>query len=160
MTSAAFTAREPDEVRLGRNIHVNLLLLAQQNRAAMESICQEEGLTEPQYAALWTLCLVDPDGVGMPIGSVTDGLINPAADTTRLVDRLARAGLAERLPNPDDRRSVLVRATDRGRRAFAVVTPNLQAWHRTQWSALSPDEQADLNRLLAKALWPDGPPSN
>jgi hypothetical protein len=35
------------------------------------------------------------------------------------------------------------------------VTPNLQAFHRRQWSNLSSDELSTLGRLLAKALWAD-----
>jgi hypothetical protein len=61
--------------------------------------------------------------------AVADGHLNRASDTTRLVDRLERAGLAERLPHPADRRSMLVRATAEGRRVYAAVTPKLQRFH-------------------------------
>ena len=64
--------------------------------------------------ALWVLCLADDPDAGLPIGAVADGLLNRASDTTRLIDRLERAGLAERFPNPADRRGVLVRATRAG----------------------------------------------
>ena len=66
---------------------------------------------------------------------------------------MERAGLAERLPNPNDRRSVLVRATAAGRRVFAAVTPKLQEFHRRQWSGLTSAEVDTLHDLLAKALW-------
>jgi DNA-binding MarR family transcriptional regulator len=92
----------------------------------------------------------------LPVGAVADGLINPAADATRLIDRLERSGLAERLPNPADRRGVLVRATDAGRGAFAQVTPELQAFHRRQWAHLTTAELDTLNHLLRKALWGEG----
>ena len=144
---------EPRPVRLGRAAHVNALLLANRNTDAVDAICTEHGLTHAQYVALWTLCLSDGAGVGLPVGAVADGLLNRASDTTRLIDRLERAGLAERLPNPDDRRSVLVRATAMGRRVFAEVTPQLQDLHRRQWASLSPAELEQLNDLLAKALW-------
>jgi len=78
-----------------------------------------------------------------------------ASDVTRLVDRMAKAGFVERLPNPSDRRSVLVRATPEGHRVFAAVTPQLQRFHRDQWSNLSSDEVETLRALLAKALWGD-----
>ncbi len=149
--------REPRAVRLGRDVHLNVLLLASRNLDELEAICQREGLTHAQYVVLWTLCLHDDADDGLPTGAVADGLLNRAADVTRLVDRLERAGLVERLPNPADRRSVLVRATDAGRGAFAAVTPALQAFHRRQWSHLSTDEIEELNVLLAKALWGDDP---
>jgi DNA-binding MarR family transcriptional regulator len=157
MPPIAPTRREPKAVRVGRDVHVNTLLLANRGLDALDAICQEQGITHAQYVALWTLCLVEDPDAGLPIGSVTDGLLNRASDTTRLIDRMERAGLVERLPNPADRRSVLVRATTAGRRAFAAVTPKLQAFHQRQWSNLSAAEVDTLNALLAKALWGTGP---
>jgi DNA-binding MarR family transcriptional regulator len=147
--------REPKAVSVGRDVHVNVLLLAHRNLDALEALCQFEGITHQQYIALWILCLADDPDAGLPMGAVADGLLNRASDTTRLVDRLERAGLAERLPNPTDRRSVLVRATAEGRRVFASITPRLQEFHRHQWSNLAPPEVDTLNHLLAKALWGD-----
>jgi DNA-binding MarR family transcriptional regulator len=103
--------------------------------------------------ALWTLCLADDADVGIPVRAVSDGLLNRASDTTRLLDRLGKAGLVERLPNPADRRGVLVRATPAGRKRFEAVTPKLQAFHATQWANLTGVEVQELHRLLAKALW-------
>jgi len=147
---------EPRAVAVGRGVHLNVLLLADRNLDALERICAAEGITHQQYVALWTLCLADDADEGVPMGAVADGLLNRASDTTRLVDRLERAGLAERRPNPADRRSVLVRATPAGQRVFAAVTPTLQEFHRHQWSNLSTDEIDTLNHLLAKALWGGG----
>ena len=65
------------------------------------------------------------------MGAVADDVcLTRASDTTRLIDRLAKAGLAERLPNPNDRRGVLVRATGAGRRVFADGHPADQEFHR------------------------------
>jgi DNA-binding MarR family transcriptional regulator len=149
------TVREPRAVRVARDVHINVLLLANRNLDALEEICQAGGITHQQYVALWTLCLADDPEAGVPVGAVADGLLNRASDTTRLIDRLEKAGLAERLPNPTDRRSVLVRATAEGQRVFATVTPRLQEFHRHQWSRLSAAEVEALHDLLAKALWGD-----
>lgn len=158
--SEGSAAREPRAVKVARSVHLNVLLLADRSLTALEEICRREGLTHQQYVALWTLCLADDPDMGVPMGAIADGLLNRASDTTRLVDRLQRAGFAERIPNPDDRRSVLVRATPEGKRIFAAVTPQLQEFHRGQWSNLSPDELDALNHLLATALWggDDEPP--
>ena len=138
---------------MARDVHINVLLLANRSLEQLEEICRTDGITHSQYVALWTLCLADDPDAGVPLGSVADGLLNRASDTTRLIDRLERAGLAERLPNPADRRGVLVRATDDGRRRFAVLTPRIQEFHARQWSNLSRREVEDLRKLLAKALW-------
>jgi DNA-binding MarR family transcriptional regulator len=55
-----------------------------------------EDLTHSQYVAPWTLCLADDADVGIPVSAVSDGLLNRASDTTRLLDRLEKAGLVER----------------------------------------------------------------
>lgn len=144
---------EPAEVTLAREVHLNLLLLANQHLEAIAAVCKDEGLTHAQYVALWVLCLADDPEVGVPIGAVADGRLNRASDTTRLVDRLERDGLAERYRNPEDRRGVLVRATPAGRAAFDRTTPRIQELHRTQWAALTTEETEQLGRLLVRALW-------
>jgi DNA-binding MarR family transcriptional regulator len=154
MRSAEIT-REPRAVRVGRDVHLNVLRLANRSLGVLDEICQAAGITHQQYVALWTLCLTDDPESGLPIGAIADGLLNRASDTTRLIDRLQKAGLAERLANPSDRRSVLVRATPAGQRVFAEVTPKLQEFHRRQWSSLSAAEVDTLRGLLAKALWSD-----
>lgn len=144
---------ESDAVAMGRQIHVNMLLATNRSMDTLDQICSVEGLTHAQYVALWTLCLADDADVGIPVSAVSDGLLNRASDTTRLLDRLQKLGLVERLPNPADRRGVLVRATDEGRRRFEAVTPKLQAFHSQQWTALTPVEQRQLSGLLDKVLW-------
>ncbi len=148
--------REPFPVRLGRSAHLNVLLAANRANEEVDRICADAGITHAQYVALWTLCLGERSDTGMPVGELADGLINRASDATRLVDRMVRSGLVERLAHPDDRRSVLVRATADGRAAFEAVTPRLQEYHRRQWSALTTDELKTLDQLLARALWADG----
>lgn len=140
-------------MQVARDVHINVLLLANRSLERLEEICRTEGITHSQYVALWTLCLADDPDAGIPLGSVADGLLNRASDTTRLIDRLEKAGLAERLPNPADRRGVLVRATQDGRRRFAALTPRIQEFHAGQWANLTGREVEDLRRLLAKALW-------
>jgi DNA-binding MarR family transcriptional regulator len=145
---------ETRQVRLARDVHVDLLLLANRSLERLEEICRGHGLTHSQYVALWTLCLAEGADTGIPVSAVADGLLNRASDTTRLIDRLERSGLAERLPNPADRRGVLVRATADGRARFAAVTPEIQAFHAGQWEHLTGAEVKELRRLLTKALWP------
>jgi DNA-binding MarR family transcriptional regulator len=145
--------REPRGVRAARSVHLNVLLLANRSLERLEEICRAHDITHAQYVALWTLCLAEEPEAGIPVGAVADGLLNRAADATRLIDRLEKAGLAERLRNPADRRGVLVRATPAGRQRFAAVTPEIQAYHASQWANLSRDELRDFGRLAGKALW-------
>jgi MarR family transcriptional regulator, negative regulator of the multidrug operon emrRAB len=139
--------------RVAREAHLNVLIAAARFGDAMEQVCRTEGVSVAQFHVLWVLCLHEQSAKGVPTGAIADGLINRASDTTRLIDRLADAKLAERLPSPHDRRIVLVRPTSAGRRAVARLLPKLRDFHREEWSSLNATELRELSRLLAKALW-------
>ena len=145
-------ARESRAERLRREVHINVLLASGRFSEGMDQVCRTEGISQAQYVVLWVLCLSDDAATGLPTGAVADGLINRASDVTRLVDRLEKAGLVERRPNPDDRRGVLVRATAEGAKVFRKVEPRMRAFHRAEWAGLSAAELETLHRLLGKAL--------
>ncbi len=152
MTATTTSPKESRAARLGRVAHLNVLIAADRFRDALEARAKREGITMAQYAALWVLCLSDaPDGV--TTGTLADGLITRQPDVTRLVDRLLKAGLAERHPSPADRRVVLVAATERGRALFDRLTPQISEYHEQQWSNLTQSELRTLHQLLGKALW-------
>jgi DNA-binding MarR family transcriptional regulator len=152
MTATTTPSTESRAARLGRLAHLNVLIAADRFRDAVEERAKAEGITMAQYAALWVLCLSDaPDGV--TTGALADGLITRQPDVTRLVDRLIKAGLAERHPSPTDRRVVLVAATKHGRALFNRLTPQIAEYHEQQWSNLSHTELRTLHELLGKALW-------
>jgi DNA-binding MarR family transcriptional regulator len=65
-----------------------------------------------------------------------------------LVDDLEKAGLAERLPDPNDRRSRLIRATAAGRTRLADAQAAISAAEAELLAALSEDEQAALREML------------
>jgi DNA-binding MarR family transcriptional regulator len=67
---------------------------------------------------------------------------------TNRVDRLAARGLVERLPDPSDRRGVLVRLTDAGRTTVDGALEGLLGRERALLAGLDADEQRDLAGLL------------
>ena len=69
---------------------------------------------------------------------------------TTLVDTLEEAGLAERRPDPDDRRSTLVGLTVEGRERLAQIGEARQAAAGQLLDVLDDDEQLQMRRLLAK----------
>ena len=73
---------------------------------------------------------------------------------TNRVDRLAGRGLVERLPDPGDRRGVLVRLTDSGRAAVDGAFEELLAAERDLLAALPPDDRSRLAGLLRPLLAP------
>jgi DNA-binding MarR family transcriptional regulator len=81
---------------------------------ALSLFFAEHGLTVLQYNVLRILYVRDPQGEGLPVGTVGAGLMVRGPDVTRLVDRLERGGLVERVRRPEDRRVVRVRLTRAG----------------------------------------------
>lgn len=73
---------------------------------------------------------------------------------TNRVDRLAARGLVERLPDPHDRRGVLVRLTPAGRTAVDGALEGLLARERSLLAGLDVTEQRTLAGLLRTLVVP------
>jgi DNA-binding MarR family transcriptional regulator len=73
---------------------------------------------------------------------------------TNRVDRLTAKGLVSRLPDPGDRRGVLVRLTDEGRRRVDAALDGLLEQERLLLHDLDASEQSDLANLLRTVVAP------
>lgn len=73
---------------------------------------------------------------------------------TNRVDRLAARGLVERLPDPHDRRGVLVRLTDQGRTTVDGALSGLLDRERDLLGGLDPADQQRLAALLRTLVLP------
>lgn len=76
---------------------------------------------------------------------------------TNRVDRLARRGFLERHPSPTDRRGVIVRLTDTGRRVVDAAMSDLLAHEKDLLAALTSSAQHDLGNTLRDLLAPFEP---
>ena len=73
---------------------------------------------------------------------------------TNRVDRLTDKGLVDRLPDPDDRRGVLVRLTRRGQSSVDAALEDLLRRERALLKELSAAERDRLARLLRVVVGP------
>ena len=76
------------------------------------------------------------------------------SNATVLVDRLVDRGLVERLAEPQDRRVVLVRATEKGQRLIERLVTSWQTLSAPLLEALAPEDLATVQealRVLVKA---------
>ena len=71
---------------------------------------------------------------------------------TNRIDRLEKAGLIRRVPDPRDRRGVLVELTEEGKRRIDAAVIEQAAKEIDAFSALTPKELTQLNTLLRKVL--------
>ena len=89
-----------------------------------------------------------PDGLTM--GQLSSRLMVSGGNATGLTSRMLEEGLISRAPDPDDRRSQVVRLTGRGRRLFDAMYPEHAQWIHEAMSGLTADEQRQLLGLLGK----------
>lgn len=78
-------------------------------------------------------------------------MLSSGAMTNRL-DRLEEAGLIKRLPNPDDRRGILVRLTEQGIELMDKAYPAHLANEEQILGSLTKTESETLTDLLRKLL--------
>jgi len=97
-----------------------------------ENAAEAKGLTPQQHQAL--LAIRSAMDEGMTIGRLAEQLMLRPHSATGLVDRLATAGLVERLPNPADKRQVLLRLTPDA----SAVLEGLSIAHRDEIRRMRP----------------------
>ena len=87
-------------------------------------------------------------------GALAASMMLSTGGTTARLDRLEKAGLAERRPSPTDRRGVLVRLTDTGRTTVDGALESLLARERALLAGLGPRQQSQLAGLLRELVVP------
>ena len=94
------------------------------------------------------------DGAGRPLTptEISERTLLPSATMTAVLDTLERRGWIRRMPNPDDRRSLLIETTPEGRAVTDTFIPGLHSVERRVFSVLTPRERAQLLTLLGKVL--------
>jgi DNA-binding MarR family transcriptional regulator len=85
---------------------------------------------------------------GVRLSDLAEALHIAPRSATEVADALQDRGLVERTPDPTDRRAVVLRATDEGRRVQAEVDAARAADTRDLFARLSPADRAELARLL------------
>jgi DNA-binding MarR family transcriptional regulator len=113
--------------------------------AASETISRDAGVTQQQYQAL--LAIRAFDGGAMSIGDLARDLLLTHHAAVQLVDRLSKAGLAERARSPEDRRTVHVALTQKG----AGLLDQLAAKHLQELLRQEPLLSRSLKRVKGAA---------
>ena len=120
-------------------------------KRGMEETLAKHDLTHPDWQVLTSLRLRLPDHRSSPGTLAAELELSSGAMTSRL-DRLEQLGYVRRLPAPGDRRGVVIELTPAGREAWdnaASIQGRREAFFA---SALTPDEQVQLNALLRKLM--------
>lgn len=99
-----------------------------------------------------TLAVIEGAGQPLTPSEISERTLISSATMTSTIDRLERQGLVRRLPNPEDRRSVLVEVTEAGRALCDRFLPGINALQIAVMSDLEPAERQQLLDLLGKVL--------
>lgn len=94
------------------------------------------------------------DGAERPLtpSEIGERILLPSASITSTLDNLERRGWVQRVPNPDDRRSLLIEITDEGRATADQLLPGIRQLERRALAGLTPRERTQLLGILAKVL--------
>jgi DNA-binding MarR family transcriptional regulator len=117
----------------------------------MDETLGELELSHGEWKLLRELAMNDPPHRSSPGRLAQREGLSSGAMTNRL-DRLEKAGLVQRLPDPDDRRALQVELTEKGHELW-TDSINVQAAKEARLAAaLDERELAQLNKLLRKVL--------
>lgn len=143
------TAPDTTHAELEHAAYLALQTLAVRLHDDTEELFKGEGLSVTQFNVLRIL-----RGAGdqpLTCGEIAQRLLNKDPDVTRLLDRLDKQGLVERVRNEQDRRVVLTRLSPQGQTLVDRFDAPLAALHRQQFKHLSPERLSLLLTLLQEA---------
>jgi DNA-binding MarR family transcriptional regulator len=120
--------------------------VARKLRRHTRSVVEPYHLTPSMARALGVLSQFAP----MRISALADHLRVAPRTATELVDELAGRNLADRHPDPRDRRAVLVILTDAGEEDAKAIRAAREAAGARFFQALNADDRRELGRILRK----------
>jgi DNA-binding MarR family transcriptional regulator len=116
-----------------------------------EAVFSRFGLNRGEVGALSALRIAGPPHRLSPT-RLARGLMLSSAGITSRIDRLERRGFVRRLPDPDDRRGVLIELTDEGLDAVDAAVAANSVSERQLLERLDPEEINQLESILRKLL--------
>lgn len=121
-------------------------------QAQIETALKEAGLPPLDwYDALWEIEKAGPDGLRQ--FALQDRLLVPQYGLSRLLTRIAAAGLITRLPCPEDGRGQILTLTDKGAATRSAMWPVYEmAMEQVIGTRLATGEAARLADLLGRLL--------
>ena len=119
----------------------------------MAQVYAQHGLGRPEFDVVATLRRSGAPYELSP-GALAASMMLSSGGTTARLDRLERLGLVERHPDPADRRALLVRLTEEGRRTVDAAVGAGLTRQQELLAHLSAAQQRQLSGLLREVLAP------
>jgi DNA-binding MarR family transcriptional regulator len=122
-------------------------VLARDLDVRMKAPLKEVGVDIKIFANL--MLLFEEDGINQR--ALGERLNFPEYFTSRNIDALVKSGFAERKPDPNSRRSILIFLTPKGRAKARQLPAIIKKVNDEALSELSPEERTEIVGLLKKA---------
>ncbi|MCW2741071.1 MAG: Bacterial regulatory protein MarR [Blastococcus sp.] len=121
-----------------------LMRVARTQRRRFRKVLAPWELSPHQARALLVVC----EGDGVRLTDLAERLRIAPRSATEVADGLQERGLIERSRDPGDRRAVLLRPTDEGRRIHREIAAARRADSAELYARLSEADRATLARIL------------
>jgi DNA-binding MarR family transcriptional regulator len=127
---------------------LNIWVTSSYARGLYEDIFEGAELTFTQYNVLRILNGAFPKGYSR--ADLIRRMLDRAPDLTRLIDRLVKRGLVQRLRSEHDGRQSIARITARGRQLVTLMHPKAREVEKAFSQRLTEAEALELSRLCEK----------
>jgi len=112
----------------------------------LEAALAVHGLSMPKFQALRHLVEA---GEPLALGQLAERIACVKSNVTQLVDRLENDGLVRRVPDPNDRRSILATVTNEGLARFKAGAQAIQAAQDELLAVIPSSFESTLDSLMA-----------
>jgi DNA-binding MarR family transcriptional regulator len=109
------------------------------------------GLSFSDFTVLNTLRRFGDDG-GLPVVRLSRLVLRPTGSMTLILDRLEKAGLIARRPDPGDRRSILIVLTAEGEDTSRRIAETYDQLQREILADVSDEELLEIDRAVRRML--------
>lgn len=147
---ADFTDEYPDGDPVAAELVATLIRTGEAMSAEVER-AMLASLGVPQ-SVLNSLAVIDGAETSLTPSEIGERTFTSSATMTGTLDALEYNGWVRRVPNPDDRRSVLIEITDQGQAVADRFLPGVRTLEKAVLAELTDAERATLLKLLAKVL--------
>jgi DNA-binding MarR family transcriptional regulator len=146
MTDGNYTKRQKESLKLW----IELLRYSNKLEQIIDNKLRHNyGQNISRFDVLSQLDRAKPEG--LTVGELAGQLIASKGNITGLLDRMQKDGLIEKEAKKNDRRSYLVRHTNKGRALFAEMAEKNAQWVETALADIDIEHMKEFAQFLSKS---------
>lgn len=134
----------------GQEAILNLVAASSYIRDKLSFICQQKNISLAQYNILRILKGTYPQGY--PRSEISSRMVERAPDITRIIDRMVKAGLVERVKSEEDMRQSIAKITNKGIQILVELNTLIFAFQVDFQNRLSSEKCETLSLICDSIL--------